>query len=83
MHALEGIYRAYISSLGTKCVHCIRTVTVPPQGVIVSFDFTNLCADLGLGVDLLCTSGGEGGGGGKRTQRTPPPQPTRILVLLI
>ena len=31
VHAPEGAYiRAYISYLGTQCVQCIRTVTVPP-----------------------------------------------------
>ena len=68
VHALEGIglyyivYRAYIPSLGTQCVQCIRTVTVPPTRGYRILDFTNLCADLDLGVDLQCPSGGGGVG---------------------
>ena len=30
------IYRAYISSLVTQCVQCIKTVTVPPTGVALA-----------------------------------------------
>ena len=60
-------------------VQCIRTVILLPTRGCGIFDFTNLCADLGLEVgqvDLLCPSGW---GGGVRTHSThPPPQPTAL-----